>query len=150
MVIKMSLYNNNHKYDDMLTLPRPLSEKHMPMPRLDRAAQFSSFAALTGYDEAVSETGRLTDSRIELDEDRASELNDKLNILRDNLYERPEIAVTYFVPDSKKSGGKYVTFKGNARAIDEFDRTIIFTKGSRIPLDDIFSLGGDIYKGLAY
>ena len=146
----MSMYNNSHKYDDMLTLPRPLSGKHMPMPRPDRAAQFSSFAALTGYDEAVSETGRLTESRIELDEDRASELNDKLNILRDNLYERPEIAVTYFVPDSKKSGGKYVTFKGNAQAIDDYERTIIFTKGSRIPLDDIFALGGDIYKGLAY
>lgn len=145
----MSMYNK-HKYDDMLMLSRPISAKHMPMPRLDRAAQFSSFAALTGYDESVGETARLTDSRIELDEDRASELNDKLNILRDNLYERPEIAVTYFVPDSKKSGGKYVTFKGNARAIDEYERAIIFTKGSRIPLDDIFALGGDIYKGLAY
>ncbi|MDY3792284.1 MAG: hypothetical protein SOZ56_07375 [Oscillospiraceae bacterium] len=145
----MSMYSKN-KYDDMLALPRPRSGKHIPMPRSDRAAQFSSFAALTGYDEAVSETGRLTDSRIEIDEDRASELNDKLNILRDNLYERPEIAVTYFVPDSKKSGGKYVTFTGNARAIDEYERAIIFVKGGRIPLDDIFALGGDIYKGLAY
>lgn len=146
----MSMYNNNRKYDDMLTLARPLSEKHTPMPRLDRAAQFSSFAALTGYDEAVGETARLTDSRIELDEDRASELNDKLNILRDKLYERPEIAVTYFVPDNKKSGGKYVTLKGNARAIDEYEKAIIFTGGGRIHIDDIFSLGGEIYKGLAY
>lgn len=145
----MSMYNK-HKYDDMLMLSRPISGKHMPMPRPDRAAQFSPFAALVGYDEAVSETGRLTGSRIEIDDDRASELNDKLKILRDKLCERPEIAVTYFVPDNKKSGGKYVTFKGNARAIDDFERTIIFTKGSRIPLDDIFSLGGDIYKGLAY
>lgn len=146
----MSLYSSKHKYDDMLTLPRPLSEKHMPMPRLDRAAQFSSFAALTGYEEAVGETARLTDSRLEVDEDRASELNDKLNILRDKLCERPEIAVTYFVPDSKKTGGRYVTLKGNARAIDEYERTVIFTGGGRIPIDDIFSLGGDIYKGLAY
>lgn len=140
----------HNKYDDMLTLPRPMSAKHIPMPRADRAAQFSSFAALTGYDEAVCETARLTDGRIELDEDRASELNDKLNILRDNLYERPEIAVTYFVPDSKKTGGKYVTFKGNARAIDEYERTILFVKGGRIPLDDIFAICGDIYKGLAF
>ncbi|MGN0638603.1 MAG: hypothetical protein ACI4J0_09550 [Huintestinicola sp.] len=144
------MYGSNHKYDDILMLSRPISEKHMPMPRPDRAAQFSSFAALSGYDEAVGETARLTDGRIEIDEDRAAELNDKLNILRDNLYERPEIAVTYFVPDSKKSGGKYVTFRGNARAIDEYERTIIFVKGGRIPLDDILTLGGDIYKDLAY
>lgn len=134
----------------MLTLPRPLSAKHTPMPRADRAAQFSSFAALTGYDEAVGETARLTDCRIEVDEDRALELNDKLNILRDKLCERPEIAVTYFVPDNKKAGGKYVTLKGKARAINEFDRTIVFTEGGCIHIDDIFSLCGEIYKGLAY
>lgn len=146
----MSLYSSKHKYDDMLTLSRPVSEKHIPMPRPDRAAQFSSFAALTGYEEAVGETARITDSRLEVDEDRASELNDKLNILRDKLCERPEIAVTYFVPDNKKSGGKYITLRGNARAIDEYERTVIFTGGGRIPIDDIFSLGGDIYKGLVY
>lgn len=144
------MYRYKHKYDDMLTLPRPLPKKHMPMPMIDRAAQFSPFAALVGYDEAVGETARLTDRRIEIDEDRASELNDKLNILRDNLYERPEIAVTYFVPDAKKAGGKYVTFRGNAKAIDDYERTIIFTRGSRISLDDIFALSGDIYNGLTY
>ena len=110
------------------------------MPVSDRAAQFAPFAALTGYDEAVAETARLTDSKIELGEDRAADINDKLCMLRDRLYERPEAEVTYFVPDGRKSGGSYVTLTGNAKRIAEYARTVIFTDGAVIPIDDIFSV----------
>ena len=102
------MYNDMHRYDDILTRERPRG-KRQPMPVSDRAAQFAPFAALTGYDEAVAETARLTDSKIELGEDRAADINDKLCMLRDRLYERPEAEVTYFVPDGRKSGGSYVT-----------------------------------------
>ena len=134
------MYYGEHKYDDIIDLPRPVSKKHKPMAMTDRAAQFSPFAALTGYDDAVSETARLTDSRLELDEDRLSELNAKLNILRDNLSERPEVTVKYFVPDEKKSGGAYFTFSGRVRRIDEYDKRIIFTDGTEINLDCIYSI----------
>ncbi|MBP1560404.1 MAG: hypothetical protein J6C96_04075 [Oscillospiraceae bacterium] len=129
------MYYGEHKYDDIIDLPRPISKKHKPMTITDRAAQFSPFAALTGYDDAVSETARLTDSRLELDEDRLSELNAKLNILRDNLSERPEVTVEYFVPDERKSGGKYFTFSGQLRRIDEYEKKIIFTDGTEIELE---------------
>ncbi|WP_455527358.1 hypothetical protein [Huintestinicola sp.] len=139
------MYNDMHRYDDILTRERPRG-KRQPMPVSDRAAQFAPFAALTGYDEAVAETARLTDSKIELGEDRAADINDKLCMLRDRLYERPEAEVTYFVPDGRKSGGSYVTLTGNAKRIDEYARTVIFTDGAVIPIDDIFSvklLGSD-------
>lgn len=110
------------------------------MPISDRAAQFAPFAALTGYDEAVAETARLTDSRIEPDDDRAADINAKLCMLRDRLWERPAAEVTYFVPDRRKSGGSYVTQRGSAKRIDEYERTVIFTDGVTVPIDDIFSV----------
>ena len=88
----------------------------------------------------MSETARLTDSRIELCEDRAADINHKLCMLRDRLWERPAAEVTYFVPDGRKSGGSYVTLTGNAKRIDEYAREVIFTDGASIPIDDIFSV----------
>ncbi len=129
------MYYGEHKYDDIIDLPRPVLKKHKPMAIADRAAQFSPFAALTGYDSEVSEAARLTDSRLELDEDRLSELNAKINILRDNLSERPEVKVEYFVPDEKKSGGAYFTFSGQLRRIDEYAKKIIFSDGTEIDLE---------------
>lgn len=131
--------HNMHRYDGILTLDRPRG-KRIPMPISDRAAQFAPFAALTGYDEASAETARLTDSRIEPDEDRIADINDKLCMLRDRLWERPAAEVTYFIPDSRKSGGRYVTQTGNAKCIDEYERTVIFTDGVSVPIDDIFSV----------
>ena len=118
------------------------------MPIANRAASFSPFASLTGYDEAVKETARLTSERIEIDEGTKEVLNDKLRIAVEKADGEPEVAITYFVPDSKKSGGAYVTAKGVIKRIDEYERLVIFTDKSTIPIDDIYAIEGDIYNGL--
>ena len=106
----------------------------------DRAAQFSPFAALVGYDDAVAETARLTDSKAELTEDEMSELNANLNRLLDSLDEQPQISVTYFVPDEKKSGGKYVEKLGVVRIYDSYSQGLVFTDGVRIAVKDMAKL----------
>ena len=106
----------------------------------DRAAQFSPFAALVGYDDAVAETARLTDSKVELTEDEMSELNANLNRLLDSLDEQPQISVTYFAPDEKKSGGKYVEKLGVVRIYDSYVGELVFTDGVRIAVADMAKL----------
>ena len=103
----------------------------------DRAAQFSPFAALVGYDDAVAETARLTDSRAELTEDEMFELNANLNRLLDSLDEQPQISVTYFVPDEKKSGGKYVEKLGVVRIFDNYSQELVFMDKTRINIQAI-------------
>lgn len=125
------------KYDDILDLPRPKSA-HEPMPMSDRAAQFSPFAALTGYEDAIDETARLTDARVELGESAVEELERKLIDLAARISERPEISVTYFVPDARKEGGAYVTRTGTLKRIDELGRELVFADGARIAVGDIF------------
>lgn len=127
------------KYDDILDLPRPKSA-HEPMPMSDRAAQFSPFAALTGYEDAIDETARLTDARVELGESAVEELERKLTDLAARISERPEISVTYFVPDGRKSGGAYVTRTGTLKRIDELGRELVFADGARIAVGDIISV----------
>lgn len=135
-------------YADIITLPHHELTTRQRMPLINRAASFSPFAALTGYDEAVKETARLTDQRIDLDEGSKEILNDKLRIAVDQAEEQAEISITYFLPDKKKSGGAYVTVKGVIKRIDEYERLVIFTDKSSIPIDDIFGIEGDIYNGL--
>ena len=127
-------------YDDIKHLTRPQYDDLHPMSMHDRAAQFSPFAALVGYDDAVAETARLTDSRAELTEDEMSELNANLNRLLDSLDERPQISVTYFVPDEKKSGGKYVEKLGVVRIYDSYAGELVFTDGVRIAVTDMSAL----------
>ena len=134
------------KYDDIIDLPHHVSKKHPPMPMEDRAAQFSPFAALTGYGDAVKETARLTDKKLEMDEETLKQLNTEFAILKDNLLSEPEVTVTYFVPDERKSGGRYVDINGKAKRIDEFDRLLILDDGRRIPLDDIISIESELFK----
>ena len=134
------------KYDDIINLPHHVSKKHPPMPMEDRAAQFSPFAALTGYGDAVKETARLTDKKLEVDEEKLTKLNTEFAILKDNLLSEPEVTVTYFVHDERKSGGRYVDITGKAKKIDEFERLLILDDGSRIPLDDIISLESELFK----
>lgn len=110
--------------------------------------ELSPFAALTGYDDKIKETGRLTDERIELDDSTVSELNDKLNFAVSKADEQPEITVTYFLPDKKKTGGAYVTHTGIIKRIDEYERKVIFTDKTVIPIDDIYGIDGDIFVGL--
>ena len=127
-------------YDDIKHLTRPQYDNLPPMSMSDRAAQFSPFAALVGYDDAVAETARLTDSRTVMTEDEMSELNDNLNRLLDSLDEQPEISVTYFVPDGKKSGGKYVEKVGVVRIFDSYSQELVFKDRIRINIQDIFKI----------
>lgn len=128
------------KYDQIKHLNRPQYNDLRPMSRHDRAAQFSPFAALVGYDDAVEETARLTDEKAELTDDQAIELNIKLNVLLEKLDEQPVIKVTYFVPDKKKAGGKYVDKTGVVRVYDEYSRELVFLDKERIRIDDIMKV----------
>ncbi|MGN0639973.1 MAG: hypothetical protein ACI4JT_03370, partial [Oscillospiraceae bacterium] len=123
--------------DDMINLPRPEPARER-MDELSRAAQFAPFAALTGYDEAVGETARLVDEKIELSEDEREYLDEQTKKIRE-IPER-EIAVTYFIADKRKSGGAYLTARGFVKKIDEIERLLVLTSGERIPLDDIFDI----------
>ena len=128
-------YMDDHKYDDIINLPHHVSTTHPQMSRQDRAAQFSPFAALTGYDAAVKETARLTDRRMELDEYEKTALEEKL---KEALkYPEEEITITYFRPDERKAGGSYLTVRSKVRKIKEYERLIVLEDGTKIPLDDI-------------
>ena len=127
-------------YNDIKHLTRPQYDDLHPMSMHDRAAQFSPFATLVGYDDAVAETARLTDSRAVLTEDEMSELNANLNRLLDSLDEQPQISVTYFVPDEKKSGGKYVEKVGVVRIYDSYASELVFTDGVRIAVADMANI----------
>lgn len=131
---------NRHRYDDIIDLPHHVSKTHPQMSLHDRAAQFSPFAALTGYEDAVGEAARLTDRRQELDEEQAARLEQQLSLLTETVGDRPEIMITYFLPDARKSGGKYVTVRGTLRRIDETEKTLIFTDGRRIAIRDIWEI----------
>lgn len=128
------------KYDDILNLPHHVSSTRPHMSMHDRAAQFSPFAALTGYDDTVKETARLTDERLELTADRINDLNQKVAFLKEHAEDRPQITVEYFILDGKKAGGKYVTLSGKFRRIDEYNHNMVFTSGEEIPLNDIFEI----------
>jgi hypothetical protein len=127
------------KYDDIINLPRPVSSRpHMPM--IDRAAQFSPFAALTGHGDAIKETGRLTSEKAELSDDMKAYLDEQLNQVQERIGEAQEVSITYFVPDAKKDGGDYVTVTGTVKKIDEFERVVVMRDKTRIPIDDIFEI----------
>ena len=136
------------KYDDIIDLPHYVSETHPPMSRADRAAQFSPFAALTGYDSAIKETGRLTDEKIELDEEALTALDMKYQLLMDAFDDAPEVTITYFQPDERKAGGKYITATGAVKKVDDFERQITMQDGSKIPMDDVLSIDGELFSSL--
>ena len=135
-------------YEDILNLPHHVSKTRPQMSMLDRVAQFSPFAALTGYDDAIKETGRLTDEKIEMDEDRKAALDMKQAYLIEMIDAQPEISITYFLPDTKKSGGAYVTVTGNLKRFDEYERLLILTDGKKIPMDDIADIESDLFRGM--
>lgn len=137
---------SNHQYDDIIDLPHHVSATRPRMSMIDRAAQFSPFAALTGYDAAIKETGRLTDQRIELTEDSRAALDRKQQVLMDNLANRPEVSVTYFVPDERKAGGAYVTVTGRVKKVDDYQRLLLLTDGIKIPLDEILDIESELFR----
>ena len=135
-------------YDDIINLPHHVSSSRPHMSSIDRAAQFSPFAALTGYDDAVKETARLTEKRVELDESRKAALNERLCIIQDTLVEQPTVIITYFQPDKKKSGGAYVTATGSVKKIDEYVRTVVMHDTTKIPIDEIISIDGEMFSSM--
>lgn len=127
-------------YDEMLHMSHPVSGKHPQMSRYDRAAQFSPFAALTGHEAAVQEAARVTEERAELDEGEKERLNEILYTLLEKYQGHPDISVTYFRPDARKSGGRYVTETGRIQKLDTFRRTILLDNQSEIPMDQISNI----------
>ena len=130
----------NPKYSKLKNITRPQYPDLPPMSIEDRAAQFSPFAAVVGYDDAVEETARFTDSMIELSEDEVVLLNGALARLRESIDEKPQIRVTYFVPDAKKDGGEYVSKTGIVKRIDEYENVLIFTDGDKVAVSSIIKV----------
>ena len=137
------MFFDDHTYDDILHMPHHVSTKHPRMDAIDRAAQFSPFAALTGYDAAIEETARLTEEKVELDEDRLEFLNNKLSELMEGDLAKKKVSITYFVPDEKKKGGKYVTVSGNIKKLDKNSRQLILDDDTIIPVGEVT----DIFEG---
>lgn len=136
------------QYDDIINRPHHTSPTRPRMSAENRAAQFSPFAALTGYDAAVKETARLTDERVELDEYEKAALDERLQLIKDNLDCEPMVKFVYFVPDKKKSGGEYRTIIGTIKKIKEYERQIILHEGTIIPIDEIYSVDGTLFNNL--
>ena len=134
----MSKEQKNGAYDDIIDLPHHVSDTRPRMSRLDRAAQFSPFAALTGYGAAIKETARLTDERVELGEYELMELNAGIHMLMECIEEHPQVEITYFKPDERKDGGAYLTVKSRAKKLNEYERFILLEDGIQIPLNDIY------------
>jgi YolD-like protein. len=138
------------KYDDIINLPHHESAKHPKMPALDRAAQFLPFAALTGHNAAILETARLTNSRIELDETRKEELDEHLQLIKEQLARKPQVCITYFVPDAKKEGGAYFTITGAIGKIEENRHQVIMENGTVIPMKDIYEIESAVFDSAGY
>ncbi len=132
------------KYDKIINLSHHVSKKHPPLGVDSYAAQFSPFAALTGYEDIVFETARATDEKTELDDDAKLRLSNKLRTVLDHLDEDPVISVTYFLQDEKKSGGRYVTADKTIKKYDNYEKMIYMTDGTVIRLDDLYEIEGNI------
>jgi len=133
------------KYDDIINLPHHVSERHPQLDKASYAAQFSPFAALSGYDGIVSEAARVTDERVELGETEMEILSAKLLIALEHEKEHPLLSVTYFKPDEKKSGGAYLQKTAEIKRIDDVERIMYFTDGTKLPIDDVVNLEGEIF-----
>lgn len=126
-------------YDDIINLEHP-NLKHPRMSMYARAAQFSPFAALTGYDDEVKETARLTSDKLIMDDDFKKKLDIKLQYIESIIKEKPIIKITYFIKDKKKNGGSYNEFSGNIRRIDNIKKELIFIGNKKIPINDIIDI----------
>ena len=135
-------------YEDIVDLPSHISKRHPQPSMMDRAARFAPFAAITGYEEMVLEEARVTEERIDLDEGTLSLLNEKLNMIQEFLDEEPEVTITYFEPDKKKSGGAYISITGTVKRIDEYEHLVILTDGKKIRIEDIYALESDLFYSL--
>lgn len=138
--------SKSNKYDKIINLPHHVSSTRPHMSMIDRAAQFSPFAALTGYDVAVRETARLTEQKIELDEYEKAALDQRILLLQEHLKELPEVTITHFVPDERKDGGKYVSITEAVKKIDTYEKQIVLVDKSKIPIENILSIEGELFR----
>ena len=136
------------QYEDIIHLPHHVSARRAPMSLRDRAAQFAPFAALTGYGDAIHETARRTETRIEPDENAMSELDARFRLLWEHLPERPEVTVTYFEPDGRKDGGAYTEVTGRVKKINTYARLLTLEDGTVIPADAVIGLDGELFAPL--
>ena len=136
---------NTGLYDDMIDLPHHVPKKHRQMPLADRAAQFAPFAALSGYGSDITEAGRITDRKAELDEYAIAAIDGKLRIIQDMIADMPEVTVTYFIPDASKTGGMYVDVIGRVAEINEYEHILVMNDGKKIPIGDISKIESDIF-----
>lgn len=136
-----------NNYDDIINLNRPIS-KHKHMTIEERSAQFAPFAALVGYDNAVKETARLTENKIELNDEQQDMLNFKLRYLYDNINNKNEVTITHFVKDIKKVGGKYINTTGIIKQIDQVQENIKLNNNVIIYMNDIINITGDIFNDI--
>jgi hypothetical protein len=139
---------NIHDYSDIINLPHYTSSKRAKMSLEDRAAQFAPFEALTGHEELIEETGRKTDCKIELSETVIEELNRKIQFIKDNLKEKKECVITYFVEDKHKNGGAYIVKKGIVRKIDSIGKEIVMEDKTSIPVNDVIEIESPLFENL--
>ncbi len=137
-------------YSDIINLPHHVSDRHIPMSRENRAAQFAPFAALTGYDDAVREAARLTEEKEKLSDEEKRILDMKLAILDEHASEKPQVSIRYFLPDERKTGGKYVCISVMLHKIDRAESALITMDKRRIPLSDIADIKSDIFKAISF
>ena len=136
----------DHKYDDIINKPHHKSKTHPPMSLYARSSQFAPFAALTGYEDLVTETAREVSERIEIDDELKKILDGKIQLLSEKIKNKPEIIFTYFIPDSTKNGGAYVNTTGVVKKIDLYNQTIILEDKTQIPINEIIDISGEIFK----
>lgn len=139
---------DSHRYDDLLDLPHHVSVTHPHITLYDRAAQFAPFKALTGYEDDVEETARLTDQRIELDADTIERLDARLRLLEERLVDAPTVSITYFRPDERKEGGSYEVATGVVKRIDAIKHALLLRDGRQIPIGDISGIDGELFSAL--
>lgn len=135
-----------NNYDEIMGLPRHISKKHPQMPISERAVQFAPFAALVGYDSIIAETGRLTDDKIDPAEEALIMLNMKLQFLTDTLEEEPDVCFIIFKPDERKAGGEYLSVTGKVKKVDDYERLITMHDGTKISINDIIDITGEIFS----
>ena len=139
---------DNFPYEDIVNLPPHISKKNPQPSMMDRAARFAPFAAITGYEEMVLEEARVTEEQIHLDEDAVALICEKINMIQEFIDEDPEVKITYFEPDKKKSGGAYITITGTPKRVDEYEQLLIMTDGKKIKFDSIYRLESELFLTL--
>jgi len=136
----------DHRYDDIINLPHHVSKKHPPMSIYARSAQFAPFAALVGYEDAVKESARETSEKIDLDDEIKNILDSKIQILIEQIRNKPEVSFTYFIRDLKKDGGDYITIDGIVKKIDTYNQCIYLADNTEIPINEIIDISGEIFR----